>query len=144
MTAQAAVRWNGTTYRTLLTSADTGGLSVIWGAADPLTGPPTHVHAGEDEIFIVLEGEIEFDVAGRRLHCGPLDAAVVPRGTPHSFRTGPDGARCLTILTPGGFEGFFAEMAAGDFRIPRDITAIVAAAARYGSHMAGPGIAGEV
>jgi len=44
-----------------------------------------------------------FDVAGRRITCGPLDVAFVPRGTAHSFVTGPSGARGLTILTPGRF-----------------------------------------
>lgn len=134
--------WNGTTYRTLLSTAETGGaMSIVHGVAGPLEGPPTHVHTGEDETFLVLSGEIDFDLAGTRFRRGPMETAFVPRGTPHSFRTGPDGAVCITVLTPGGFEGFFAEMAAGAFELPRDVSAVSAIAARYKSQITGPGLA---
>ncbi len=134
--------WNGTSYRTILSTAETGGaMSIIYGEADPLIGPPAHVHDHEDEIFVVLEGEITFDVAGERFSRGPMGTAFVPRGTPHSFVTGASGARCFTVLTPGGFEGFFAEMAHGQFRLPQDLAAVVAISERYGSRFAGPGLA---
>jgi quercetin dioxygenase-like cupin family protein len=137
-----AVRWNGTSYRTILTTAETGGaMSIVYGEAEAFTGPPTHVHAGEDEIFVVLEGEIEFALDGKRFSCGPLETAFIPRGRPHSFRTGPHGARAITVLTPGGFEGFFAEMAEGNFRLPQDLASVAAIAGRYGSRFTGPGIA---
>jgi hypothetical protein len=55
--------------------------------------------------------------------------------------TGPKGARCLTVLTPSGFEGFFAEMARGGFRMPQDLATVTAIAATYGSHFLGPGLA---
>lgn len=134
--------WNGTRYRTILSTTDTGGaMSITYGEADPLNGPPTHVHDNEDEIFIVLDGEMIFELAGERFSRGPMGTAFVPRGTPHSFITGANGAHCLTVLTPGGFEGFFAEMARNQFRMPQDLAAVVAVAARYGSHFTGPGLA---
>lgn len=134
--------WNGTTYRTLLSPEDTGGtMSIVHGVAGPLEGPPTHVHDAEDETFLVLSGVMDFDVDGVRFRRGPMETAFVPRGTPHTFRTGPEGATCVTVLTPGGFEGFFAEMAAGGFELPRDIAAVGATAARYNSRIIGPGMA---
>jgi mannose-6-phosphate isomerase-like protein (cupin superfamily) len=134
--------WHGTRYRTILGTAQTGGtMSIIYGEADPFNGPPAHVHDREDEIFVVLEGEITFEVAGERFSRGPMGTAFVPRGTPHSFMTGAQGALCLTVLTPGGFEGFFAEMAKGQFQMPQDMAAVAAIAARYGSHLEGPGLA---
>jgi mannose-6-phosphate isomerase-like protein (cupin superfamily) len=136
--------WNGTSHRTILSTAATGGaMSIVYGEAGPLIGPPAHVHANEDEIFVVLEGEVEFEVGAERFVRGPLGTAFVPCGQPHSFRTGPNGARCITILTPGGFEGFFAEAAAQQFRMPQDIAEVVALAAQYGSHFTGPGLAQE-
>ncbi len=143
MSEQGTVHeWNGTRYRTILTTADTGGaMSIVYGEAEPMGGPPTHVHEAEDEIFIVLEGEIEFELGGRRFVRGPLGTAFLPRGIPHSFRIGPDGARCISVLTPGGFEGFFAELAKGRYRLPHDAAAVAAVAARYGSRFTGPGIA---
>jgi mannose-6-phosphate isomerase-like protein (cupin superfamily) len=134
--------WGGTRYRTILSTAETGGaMSITYGEADAFNGPPTHVHEHEDEVFIVLDGEITLDLAGQRLARGPMGTAFVPRGTPHSFITGAQGARCFTVLTPGGFEGFFAEMARGGFQLPQDMAAVVAIAARYGSHIVGPGLA---
>ncbi len=135
-------KWNGSSYRTILSTAETdGAMSITYGEAGPFNGPPAHVHDNEDEIFVVLDGEIEFEVNGKRFLRGPLGTAFVRRGQPHSFRTGPNGARCLTLLTPGGFEGFFIEMAKGQFRIPRDLDAIGAIASRYGARFAGQGLA---
>lgn len=134
--------WNGTSYRTILTTAETGGaMAIIYGEAEPLSGPPTHIHDTEDEIFVVLEGEMTFEVAGVQFVRGPLGTAFVPRGQPHSFRTGPKGARCVTVLTPGGFEGFFAEMARAQYQIPQDVAKVAEVAARFGSRLAGPGLA---
>lgn len=143
MTASDTVHhWNGTRYRTILSTTDTGGaLSITHGEAGPFNGPPAHVHDSEDEIFIVLDGKMIFEVAGVRFSRGPMGTAFVPRGTTHSFMTGANGARCLTVLTPGGFEGFFAEMARGQFRMPQDLAAVAAIAARYGSRFTGPGLA---
>jgi hypothetical protein len=73
-----------------------------------------------------------------------LQTAFVPRGVAHSFRTGPEGARGLTILTPGGFEGFFAEMAALDLQLPQDLALMRDIAGRYGSSLVGPGLAQTV
>ena len=134
--------WSGTRYRTILGTAETGGaMSIIYGEAAPFNGPPTHVHDREDETFIVLEGEVTFEVAGQPFSLGPMGTAFLPRGTPHSFMTGAKGARCLTVLTPGGFESFFAEMARGGFRMPQDLATFTAIAATYESHLMGPGLA---
>jgi quercetin dioxygenase-like cupin family protein len=134
--------WNGTSYQTILSTAETGGaMCIIYGEAGPASGPPAHVHANEDEIFIVLEGQVEFEVDGERFVRGPLGTAFVRRGQVHSFRTGPGGARCLTVLTPGGFEGFFAEAVKAQFRLPQDVGQVAALAARYGSRFTGPGLA---
>jgi len=134
--------WNGTRYQTILSTTETGGaLSITYGEADPFNGPPAHMHDHEDEVFIVLDGEMTFEVGGARFSRGSMGTAFVPRGTPHSFMAGASGAQCLTVLTPGGFEGFFAEMARNQFRMPQDLAAVVAIAARYGSRFTGPGLA---
>lgn len=140
--SEAVHHWNDTSYRTILATDETqGAIAIIYGEAGPFSGPAAHFHNNEDEIFIVLEGEVEFELEGKRFRRGPLGTAFLPRGKVHSFRTGPDGARCLTLLTPGGFEGFFAEMAQGQYRLPHDIGAIASIAAGYGSHLVGPGLA---
>jgi quercetin dioxygenase-like cupin family protein len=138
----APVLWNGASYQTILSCAETGGaLSVMYVDAPPLSGPPSHVHAAEDETFILLEGSVDLAVGDCRFTCGPMQTAFVPRGVPHSFLTGPDGAKGFTILSPGGFEGFFAEMARSGLHLPRDLAAVREVASRYGSTFVGPGLA---
>jgi mannose-6-phosphate isomerase-like protein (cupin superfamily) len=134
--------WNGARYQTLLSSAETGGaLSILHVDTPALSGPPSHVHAAEDEVFVLLDGSIDFQVGEDRFTCGPMQTAYVPRGVVHSFRTGPQGARGLSVMTPGGFEGFFAEMAQSGLHLPQDLAAVRAIAARYGSRFTGPGLA---
>ena len=46
-----------------------------------------HHHPASDELFLVVEGRLEIDLAeGRRLVLGPWQAAVVPAGTVHRTR----------------------------------------------------------
>jgi quercetin dioxygenase-like cupin family protein len=64
---------------------------------------PLHVHAGEDENFYVLEGEVRFRVGDELRTLGGGEAMSVGGGLPHSFRVVSDEARFLTVTT-GGFE----------------------------------------
>ena len=135
-----ALQWNGTTYRTILSTADSAGaMSIVDSHCPALSGPPRHVHAREDEIFVVLEGQVDFWLAGETIRRGPGQTAFVPRGAEHTYRTVTE-VRMLTILTPGGFEGFFAEMARGGFRIPHDMPAVMESAARHHLTFTGPPI----
>ena len=135
-----AVEWRGTSYRTILSAAETGGAMTIVESVSPAgSGPPRHVHKAEDEAFILLTGECLFWIAGQQVTRGPGETVFVPRGVEHTFRViGSRACRHYTILTPGGLEGFFAEMAAGQFRIPEDMGAVVQAAARYHLEFTGP------
>lgn len=57
----------------------------------------------------------------------------------HIFRVVSDvPSRHFVSLTPGGFEGFFAETATGQFRIPEDIPAIAEIASRHHLSFTGP------
>jgi hypothetical protein len=47
-------------------------------------------------------------------------------------------SRHLVILTPGGFEDFFADMAAGKFQIPQDMDRIAESARRHHLRFTGP------
>ena len=137
-TAAPSLEWLGVTYRTILATAETGGAMSIVDTFSPAgSGPPRHVHAAEDETIAILSGEVEFWVAGQTFRKGPGEAAFVPRGVEHTFKALAD-ARKLVILTPGGFEGFFAEMARGGFRIPEDMGAVVESGARHNVTFTGP------
>jgi quercetin dioxygenase-like cupin family protein len=51
--------------------------------------PHAHDH---DECLWVVEGEIIFGVAGREHRLGPGDRLMLPAGTVHTAKAGPDGA----------------------------------------------------
>lgn len=106
---------------------------------------PVHVHDHEEEAFYVLDGSLE-------LHLGDTVTAVeagsfclVPRGTPHTFKsTGASPARLLVVLSPPGFERFFADV---EERFPEadgmptpDVVgpALMEMAPRYGLRVVGP------
>jgi quercetin dioxygenase-like cupin family protein len=69
-------------------------------------GPATidyHVHHNMDETLTVLEGEIEFNVAGEKFRRPAGSVAFVPRGVHHGFTNpGPSQARVLILFTPSG------------------------------------------
>ena len=72
--------------RILLPGSETGGaLSVMEFLDTAGHAPPRHIHADEDEVWIVLDGEVSFFVADKRpdLHTGQI--AHGPRGVPHSY-----------------------------------------------------------
>jgi quercetin dioxygenase-like cupin family protein len=52
----------------------------------PNTAAPTHTHE-EEQITVVLEGELQFDLAGDLRTMRPGMAVVVPPGIPHGAHT---------------------------------------------------------
>jgi quercetin dioxygenase-like cupin family protein len=65
-----------------------------------------HQHP-EDQITTVLEGTIDFTVAGELVHLTAGQLATLPGGTPHSANVPPGGALTLNVFThreraPGG------------------------------------------
>lgn len=135
-----AVEWLGTWYKVLLSREASGGaLSVTESVGPPNSGPPRHVHHDADETFVMLSGECEFWLEGETFHRGPGATVFVPRGREHTFRVvGPQPSRHLVILTPGGFEGFFVDMAKNGYRIPQDMAAIAKVAEAYKLEFTGP------
>ena len=135
-----AIEWLGVHYKTILKTTDSGGaMSVVDSVSPPESGPPRHVHHDADETFVVLTGDILFWLEGEQCVRGPGQTMFVPRGKEHTFRVVSDTpCRHLVILTPGGFEGFFNEMAANSYRIPEDMPAIAECAARYRLSFTGP------
>jgi quercetin dioxygenase-like cupin family protein len=100
---------------------------------------PMHTHEREDEYTYVLEGEIGVQVGEDVLVARPGDLVFKPRGVPHAFWNAADEpARALEIISPAGFERYFAELApllppANEG--PLDEEAVGAVRARYGLQM---------
>ncbi len=139
------IEWQGVSYKTILSAQDTAGAMSIVDSVSPVdSGPPRHVHEAEDETFVILTGEVELWIDGVLSTAGPGQSVFIPRGTEHTFRAiGERPCRHLVILTPGGFEGFFAEMAKGQFRIPQDMEQVVECGMRHNMTFTGPPLGAE-
>lgn len=132
------------------TDAETtgGAFSVVDHLAAPGFETPFHVHHAEDELFYVLEGEIECyhgEDGEQTIRAGPHDTVFLPRDVPHGFRVvSEEACRLLITLTPGGFEGFFVDAGepAGAMETPPpaepDVETLVAVGSEYGLDILGP------
>ena len=99
----------------------------------PLADTPLHVHTNEDELFYALEGEHVIQVGDEEHRIGPGETAFGPRGVPHAQRrVVPAAGRILIAVTPGGFEGFFRELADADRAGRLGPDAYAAASQRFG------------
>jgi quercetin dioxygenase-like cupin family protein len=99
----------GGLYRIVTRAAETANRLFAFEAIEPPGGgPPLHIHATEDEYFLVLEGEITFFIDGQVVKASAGESAFVPRGVPHCFKNcSTQLARVFVLFTPGQIEGFF-------------------------------------
>jgi hypothetical protein len=87
----------------------------------------------------MITGTSKVWIEGEEILAGPGESIFIPRGKEHTFKVvGNKPSRHLVILTPGGFEGFFEDMAAGQFQIPDDMPAIEESARRHNLSFTGP------
>ena len=107
----------------LATAEQTGGsLGLFRQRIAPNSGPPTHVHHGEDEFFYIVSGNFKVKVGDRIVNAPPQSVMFVPRGTPHTFQnTGRGDGVLLVGVTPGGFEKMFRERAGADAETNRKL-----------------------
>jgi quercetin dioxygenase-like cupin family protein len=99
--------------RFLLDEAQTGGgCSLVEHPMPPRAlGAPRHRHTHEDEYSYVLQGRIGVELGGEIVYGEPGDLIVKPRREWHAFwNAGDTPARILEIISPGGFESYFAEL----------------------------------
>jgi mannose-6-phosphate isomerase-like protein (cupin superfamily) len=97
-----------------LSGVDTAGaFAVVEHPIEPGRLVLPHVHQHEDEYSYVLEGTIGARVGDREVAAaGPGSYLLKPRGLMHTFwNPGPGPARLLEIISPAGFETYFAELA---------------------------------
>ena len=74
---------------------------------------PLHRHTNEDEYSFVLEGRMGALLGDEHVEAGPGDFVHKPRGQWHTFwNAGDEPCRILEIISPAGFERFFAELVA--------------------------------
>ena len=101
----------GDTYTILLTGADTAGrYCLIDMHVPPGGGPAPHRHDFE-EMFTVLDGEIEANFRGEKSTARSGETINIPANAPHEFHNVTDRpARLLCMCSPAGQEEFFMEV----------------------------------
>jgi quercetin dioxygenase-like cupin family protein len=101
----------GDTYTILLSGRDTAGrYTLIDMHVPPGGGPPRHRHDFE-EMFSILDGEIELTFRGETSTARTGDTVNIPASAPHVFRNASDRpARLLCLCAPAGQEDFFREI----------------------------------
>ena len=98
---------------TSLYKADRPELSLLEFDVPPGVEIQPHLHKGHSDSFYVLEGELEFHVAGEVVKASAGSFVLAPPGVVHGVRNASgEPARALNLHTPGGFAQYRRELVA--------------------------------
>jgi quercetin dioxygenase-like cupin family protein len=101
----------GDTYTILVSGAQTAGRYCLIDMLVPDgSGPPPHRHDFE-EMFTLLEGELEFTFRGNKTVVRAGKTVNIPANAPHAFKNkSGKTVRMLCMCTPAGQEEFFMQV----------------------------------
>ena len=113
-------------------ASNEGRFAIVEHPLDPGRIVHPHVHAHEDEFSYVLEGEFGARVGDEVVQATTGSYLFKPRGLPHTFwNATTQPARLLEIISPAGFEQYFADLA-DLLRAGGDVDQIAKLMAKYG------------
>ena len=119
----------------------------------PGNEPPPHLHYDQDEVYYILEGELEVYCMGEVRTVRAGETIFLPRNQAHAFYYLSPTLRFLALLQPGGLDGYgldryFEAMSspATSMELPANATTYalsdpapaIALAAKYGVKMLTP------
>jgi mannose-6-phosphate isomerase-like protein (cupin superfamily) len=93
------VRLNGEVAAHIFDGSDHGNISSSAFIVDcaPGTGPRRHKHP-YDEVFIIVEGNVQLEADGELFEATPQDICIVPTDVPHTFTNlGPGRALMVNV-----------------------------------------------
>ena len=97
---------------------------------------PLHLHTREDEYSFVLEGRMGALLGDDVVEAGPGELVFKPRNQWHTFwNAGDEPCRILEIISPAGFELFFAQLVDMGGVTQADPEALAQLSERYGLEM---------
>ncbi len=141
----------GDTYRILISGKQTdGNYAVIDMLVPPGGGPGPHAHKDMQEMFYVVEGEIDFKMEGGNYKAKKGSFVNIPfDGAVHCFKnTTNDIAHLLCTVVPSGLDAFFEEIGKpvdnGTFLPPpilstEELKKLKSLAEKYGQELYPPG-----
>jgi quercetin dioxygenase-like cupin family protein len=95
----------------LVTASDSKQCSLFEFTVAPGFNTGAHYHNKIEEVFYVLEGELDLRCGERTLKGGPGTSVFIPPGATHSFgNSGSTMCRMLLIAAPPGHENYFDEL----------------------------------
>ncbi|MET0685522.1 MAG: cupin domain-containing protein [Solirubrobacteraceae bacterium] len=111
-----------------------GGFALVEHPMPPRAlAAPLHRHSREDEYSFVLEGRMGALLGDDVVYAGVGDLVHKPRDQWHTFwNAGDEPCRILEIISPGGFDRYFAELTAILAEDPPDLARVAELGARYG------------
>ena len=131
-----------------VSGGDNGTLSVVEFLGPRGFGPPLHRHNFEDELFVILEGEVRLMTGDTAYDAAPGTVAMLPRAVPHMFQILSESARILNVTGSTDGAPSFDQMVAtlgedtGDLRIPDpmeiDPARVAEVCAQFGIDILGP------
>lgn len=65
----------------------------------PGGGGEMHSHADDDQLFLVMEGELSFDTGTERFTLGPHEGVLFHAGEQHATRNNSDSASVSVVIT---------------------------------------------
>ena len=139
--------FNGALLRIKATSEQTAGRFTAVEFVTPKGfASPLHVHQDKDEIFLVLAGNVRFQLGQEVIQGVPGSLVYGPHGVNHGFHCDTQDARLLLLFGPAGAERFFREAGkpalshglppAGEQFLDRDT--LIEIAKRHGQDFVGP------
>lgn len=117
-----------------LASADSAhGQAIVTVEVPPGSGTPCVTHAKEEEVYVLLEGELHMHTPTEKHTLQPGDMVHLPPLTPHGYRNpGDRPARFLAWTIGGPMDRFFEAMAERVHQLPRDLPAMRETLAAFG------------
>ena len=109
------------------------GQAIVSVEVPPGSGTPCVMHAKEEEVYYLLEGELYMHTPTEHHTLQPGDMVHLPPRTPHGYRNpGKGPARFLAWTIGGPMDRFFVTMAERVHQLPRDLPAMQAVLAEFG------------
>ncbi|MFP3914968.1 MAG: cupin domain-containing protein [Actinomycetota bacterium] len=103
-------------------AGSSGSMSVVEFTAPRGFGPPEHIHRHEDELFIILEGELRLYTGGEEIAAGEGSFAHLPRAVAHTFQVMSPSAHFMNVTaSPSGPPRFDAMVATLGTAIPQAV-----------------------